>query len=158
MGDKKPPPHSLPQPMGHLGFPSEVMSFQGNSQILSESAKLELLRNEVTWKETGSGVSKGKGEIAFQALQTTWVVQTSGAVPLQPTQSPLGSRTDLGSCLCPRWSCCCATTTSSGHWELGIGMEMWGGVAGMKMLVIELREELKHFQTFHQAEGGLNGR
>lgn len=58
--------------MGHLGLPSEVMSFQGNSQILAESAKLELLRNEVTWKETGSGVSKGKGEIAFQALQTTW--------------------------------------------------------------------------------------
>lgn len=37
-------------------------------------------------------------------------------------------------------------------------MELWGGAAGMKRLVIELREELKHFQTFHQAEGGLNGR
>lgn len=35
---------------------------------------------------------------------------------------------------------------------------MSGGAAGMKMLVIELREELKHFQTFHQAERGLNGR
>ena len=143
--------------MGHLGLPSDVLSFQGNSQILSESAKLELLRNEVTWKETGSGVSKGKGKIAFQALQMMWVVQTSGAVPLQPTQSPLGSRTDLGSCPCPCWSCSPPATTSSGHWELGIGMEMWGGAAGRKMLVTELREELKHFQTFRQAERGLNG-
>lgn len=49
--------------MGHLGLPSEVMSFQGNSQILSASAKLELLRNEVTWKETGSGVQKTKARL-----------------------------------------------------------------------------------------------
>lgn len=76
------------------------MSFQGTLQILSESAILELLRNEVTWKETGRGVSKCKGEIVVQALQATRMVQTSGTVPLQPTQSLLGCRTDLGSRLC----------------------------------------------------------
>lgn len=95
-GDRKLPAPSLPETAEHLSLPNEVMSFQGTLQILSESAILELLRNEVTWKETGHGVSKGKAEIAVQALQATRVVQTSGAVHLQPTQSPLGCRTDLG--------------------------------------------------------------
>ena len=90
----------MPEPAEHLSLPNEVMSFQGTLQILSESAILELLRNEVTWKETGHGVSKGKAEIAVQALQATRMVQTLGAVPLQPAQSPLGCRTDLGSPLC----------------------------------------------------------
>ena len=101
-GDRKLPAPSLPETAEHLSLPNEVMSFQGTLQILSESAILELLRNEVTWKETGHGVSKGKAEIAVQALQAMRVVQTSGAVHLQPTQSPLGCRTLvalLGQCL-----------------------------------------------------------
>lgn len=106
---------------------------------------------------------QGERRTAFQALQIMCRVQLQvlllysrhlcawGRCHLYScSQCPLGSRTDLGSCLCHCYS-------PLPPQPPGVTRSC-GCTRGVKILVVEqLREELKHFQTLFWAERGLNG-